>query len=90
MNFWESEIRIWKQNLVVKTCHQNLLKKINTQESAEMNISQIIKKIWKDQKNALKIQVAYAMSICEILLNLNNLCIQLSENIIKLSLTKII
>lgn len=52
------------------------------------NPKQIIKKIWKDRKNAPKIQVAYAMGVCEILLNPNNLCIQLSEDIIKPSLTK--
>lgn len=84
-NFRDSEIRNWKQNSVVKNCHRNLFK-LNAQ--SETNMSRIIKKIWKDRKNAPKIQVAYAISVCEILLNPNNLYIQLSEDIVKPSLIK--
>ena len=49
---------------------------------------QIIEKIWREKKNIPKIQIAYAISICEMLLNPNNLIIQVSEEIIKPKLAR--
>lgn len=51
-------------------------------------MSLIIKKLWKERKNAPKIHVAFAISICEMILNPNNQYVQLSEEIIKTSLMK--
>ena len=51
-------------------------------------MSKIIGKIWKDKRNAPKKQVAYAISVCEVILSLNNLIIQISEETTKHLLTK--
>jgi hypothetical protein len=84
-NSRDSEIRVWKQTQAVKFCHKNLFKKIDAEET---NMSLIIKKVWKDRKNAPKIHVAYAISVCELILNPNNQYIQITEEIIKPNLIK--
>ena len=78
----ETEIKKWKSSLVVKKCFNSLYKKINPSEP-ETFMSKIISKVWKDKKNASKVQVAFAMSICETILNPNNLDIQVNEDKIK-------
>ena len=51
-------------------------------------MSRILERVWKEKKNAPKIQIAFAMSICETILNPNNLIIQVCEEVIKLELEK--
>lgn len=54
-------------------------------------MSTIINQIWKpskDKSNKSKIQIAFAISVCEILLNPENLIITISEEIIKETLNK--
>jgi hypothetical protein len=46
-------------------------------------MSKIIGKIWKDKRNAPKKQVAYAISVCEAILNPNNLTVQINEETTK-------
>ena len=82
----ETEIRKWKDNLVVKGCFKRLLKKIKKDEP-ETYMSRIIQTLHK-RKVVSKIQIAYAISVCEVLLNPNNLHIQVSEPVIKSSLAK--
>src|SRR5579859_3280489 len=48
----------------------------------------IISKIWSAKKNAPKLHIAYAISICEFILNPSNLRIQVSEASIKSQITK--
>ncbi|CAB4440617.1 unnamed protein product [Rhizophagus irregularis] len=83
----ESEIHKWKGCPTVKICYGNLFKKIKNLDlkTYMLRILQILK-----GKNQLSnIQIAYyAISICEILLNLKNLHIQVTESIIKSILTK--
>ena len=73
--------------MAIKKCYKDLFKKINLQNS-ETKMFQIIEKIWREKKNTPKIQIAYAISICEMLLNPNNLIIQVSEEIIKPKLAR--
>ena len=46
------------------------------------------KKLWKDKKNALKNQIAYAISVCKVILNPNNLMVQINEETTKNLITK--
>jgi hypothetical protein len=82
----ESEIKKWKQSSA-KKCYAKLFNKIKP-HSTETYMSKIIGKIWKDKRNALKNQVAYAISVCEVILSPNNLIIQISEETTKHLLTK--
>ena len=71
----------------MKKCYVNLFKKVNLERS-ETNMSLILERVWKEKKNAPKIQIAFAMSICETVLNPNNLIIQVCEEVIKPKLEK--
>lgn len=54
-------------------------------------MSTIINQIWKpskDKSNKSKMQIAFVISVCEILLNPENLIITISEEIIKETLNK--
>src|SRR6266542_3469572 len=51
-------------------------------------MSRIIQTLRKRRKFLSKIQIAYAISVCEVLLNPHNLHIQVNESVIKLFLTK--
>lgn len=82
----ESEIRKWKESAAVKICHEKLFKKINSPDP-ETYISRILQ-ILKGRNHLSNIQIAYAISICQILLNPDNLYIQVTESVIKPILTK--
>ena|SRR5688572_3264109 len=82
----ESEIRKWKGSASVKICYKNLFKKINNPDP-ETYMSRILQ-ILKGKNQLSNIQIAYAISICEILLNPKNLHIQVTEFVIKPILTK--
>ena len=51
-------------------------------------MSKIIGKIWKDKRNAPKIQVSYTISVCEVILNPSNLTVQINEETTKHLITK--
>ncbi len=46
-------------------------------------MTQIIERVWLDTSERLVIQIAYTITICQILLNLNNDNIKISESIVK-------
>ena len=81
-NSTETQIKKWKSSAELKKCYNKLFKKISSSEP-ETYMSQIIGKLWKEKKNAPKIQIAFAISICETILNPNNLVIQVNEDKIK-------
>ncbi|GET57935.1 hypothetical protein GLOIN_2v1775615 [Rhizophagus irregularis DAOM 181602=DAOM 197198] len=82
----ESEIRKWKGTPAVKNCYGNLFKKIKNLDP-ETYMSRILQ-ILKGKNQLSNMQIAYAISICEIILNLKNLHIQVTESVIKPVLTK--
>jgi hypothetical protein len=86
-SFKESEIKAWKQKVAIGKCYDKLFKKISP-NGHETYMTKIIGKVWKDKRNAPKKQVAYAISVCEMILNPNNLYIQVNEDIIKPLITK--
>ncbi|PKK59738.1 hypothetical protein RhiirC2_794395 [Rhizophagus irregularis] len=82
----ESEIRKWKGSPTVKICYSNLFKKIKNPDP-ETYMSRILQ-ILKGRNQLSNMQIAYAISICEIILNPKNLHIQVTESVIKPVLTK--
>ena len=85
-NATESEIILWKKNGIVEQCHQKLFKKMNRDDTY---MSQIINRTWKkNKKKATKVQIAFAMSICDTLFNPSNKHVQISEEILKEKLRK--
>ncbi len=46
-------------------------------------MTQIIEKVWPDASERLAIQIAYTITVCQILLDLNNNNIKISESIAK-------
>ncbi|UZO16049.1 uncharacterized protein OCT59_007446 [Rhizophagus irregularis] len=82
----ESEIRKWKGSPAVKNCYGNLFKKIKNPD-LETYMSRILQ-ILKGKNQLSNMQIAYAISICEIILNPKNLHIQVTESVIKPVLTK--
>jgi hypothetical protein len=83
----ETDIKEWKENPAVKSCFDKLFKKINSLDP-ETYMSRIIQTLRKGKKIVSNIQIAYAISICEVVLNPRNLDIQISEKLIKPILTK--
>ena len=59
-----SQIQGWKNNSTVKECYSKLFKKVNPDQPTTY-MSQIVEKLRKENKNPSKIQIAYAISICE-------------------------
>lgn len=73
-----SEIRDWKQMPAVKKCYKSLFRKINPDLPATY-MSKIVEKLRKDDKKPSKIQIAYAISICEVYLCPDNPTIQIND-----------
>src|SRR5581483_2107465 len=86
-NAMPNEISGWKRNPVVKKCYKLLFKKTND-EDPETYMTKIINKIWKHKKDVPKIQIAYAISVCETILNPKILRIQISEQFVKPKILK--
>ena len=83
----ESTIKRWKNDPSVKLCHKKLFKKVNS-SGPETYMSQIIKSLGKGRKAVSQMQIAFAISICELILNPYNSDIQINETVIKPILTK--
>ena len=77
-----------KKNQNVAKCYKNLFKRETADDSATY-MTRIIDKVWR-QKNIHppKVHIAYAISVCEFLLNLSNQKVQVSEASIKFNITK--
>src|SRR2546421_7297202 len=82
-----SEIRQWKSNPIVASCHNKLFKKIVVEEPTTF-MSKILDRLFPSKKSAPKIYVAYAISVCEYILNPSNQQIQVSESAIKFLISK--
>ena len=51
-------------------------------------MTKIIEKIWRERQNALKVQISFAISICETYLDLTNQIVQMNEHTMKPKITK--
>src|SRR5205814_1899856 len=82
-----SKIRQWKSNPIVASCHNKLFKKIVVEEPTTF-MSKILDRLFPSKKSTPKIYVAYAISVCEYILNPSNQQIQVSESAIKFLISK--
>jgi len=82
-----ADIRHWKSHPGVKECFTKLFKKIDPLET-DTYMTKILDLTWKDKKQTPKNQIAFAISICQVILNPNNLFITISEEAVKLTLLK--
>lgn len=80
-NATPAEIHQWKSTTFVQNCYNNLFQPIT--EGGVAYITRIIERVWPDQTKRTDVQMAYAVSICQTLLDPNNDNIQLSKSIIK-------
>ena len=69
------------------SCHNKLFKKIVVEEPTTF-MSKILDRLFPSKKSAPKIYVAYAISVCEYILNPSNQQIQVSESTIKFLISK--
>jgi hypothetical protein len=84
----EEDIKRWKGDPAVENCYKKLFKKIKN-SNHETYMSKIVQKLRKTGRNKVTtIQIAYAISVCEILLNPKNLHIQIKDDAIKQVLEK--
>ena len=82
-----SSIKGWKEDPDTKSCYAKLFKKIK-QDNPTTFMARIIEKIFKERRNAPKVQIAFAISICETYLNPDEQSIQINEVEMKLKITK--
>ncbi|RHZ81391.1 hypothetical protein Glove_120g107 [Diversispora epigaea] len=82
-----SEIAAWKKKLAVSNCFRKLFEKIEDDEN-DTYMTKIIKNVWPKKKNIPNLQIAWAISISEIFLNLKNEVIKMSEEIIQPALAR--
>lgn len=87
-NAKESEIKTWKSHATVKDCYRKLFKKIDPVKP-ETYMSKILNNLWKGgKKNGPRVQIAFAISVCETVLDPNNTFVSINEDIIKPILKK--
>jgi hypothetical protein len=88
MNSTSSELSKWKKG-AAKECYKKLFEPISEHEGQTITyMSRILEKVWTDSDKASEISVAFAIGICEELLNPNNESIQITEETIKDKLRK--
>ncbi|RHZ44979.1 hypothetical protein Glove_701g6 [Diversispora epigaea] len=82
-----SKISAWKKNLAISNSFRKLFDKVEEDEE-DTYMTRIIKNVWPKKKNIPNLQIAWVISIAEIILNPNNENIKISEEIIKPVLLK--
>lgn len=83
----EVSVREWKVRPEVRQCYKKLFKKIS-EDQPSTYMTKIIEKVWKEKRNAPKVQIAFAISICEVYLNPDNQVIQISEQVMDSKIRK--
>ncbi|RHZ87746.1 hypothetical protein Glove_30g67 [Diversispora epigaea] len=82
-----SKISAWKKNPAISNSFQKLFDKVE-EDKEDTYMTRIIKNVWPKKKNIPNLQIAWVISIAEIILNPNNENIKISEEIIKPVLLK--
>lgn len=82
-----SEIQEWKARPEVARSFSKLFKKVKADQPKTF-MKKIVDKVWRESKNAPKIQIAFAISISETYLDPKNQAIQMNENLIKPKIMK--
>ena len=82
-----SQVQDWKKKLEVRECHSKLFKKISDDQPTTF-MTKIIERLWRERRNAPKIQIAFAISICQTYLDPTNQIIQMNEYVMKPKILK--
>ena len=77
-------INRWKNSTNVRICYDNLYKPTTESEDESVTyIMRIVEKVFVDSKSVTDAQIAYIMSVCELILDPDNENIQINESTIK-------
>lgn len=90
MNTTSSDLRKWKDG-AAKACYNKLFEPIDPVSDEENQVtymSRILEKVWTDSDKASNVSIAFAISVCEELLNPENESIQITEEVLKYKLKK--
>ena len=84
-NASSTEIHNWKALDSVKQCFDRLYKPFNNdgQPGSPSYLSRILEKLFPDSKYVPKPQIAYAVSVCKVILDPDNEIIQVNSKIMK-------
>lgn len=87
MNTSSSDLSKWKSG-AAKECFKKLFEPISGDDNQVTYMSRILEKVWSDSDKASEISIAFAISVCEELLNPENEGIQIKEEVLKYKLKK--
>ena len=82
-----ADVAAWKNSIKTKQCYKKLFKPINDATPNETYILKILGKVWPGVLPS-NIKVAYAITVCEIMLSQHFEKLTMSENIVKDRLNK--
>ena len=88
MNFFPSEVEEWKKNKNIMKSYKKLFRRMVADDSSSTFMSKIIDKVWPAKKNTPKVHIAYAISVCQFILDLLNQKVQVSEALLKFKIVK--
>jgi hypothetical protein len=82
------EVATWKASSKTRLCYRKLFRSINTlEDSGETHMQKILSKLWPSEMPS-NIKVAYAISVCQIMLSSHYERLIMSEEIVKNRLKK--
>lgn len=81
------EIRKWKIGPAAY-CRKRLFEPLSSLEPDITYMSKILEKVWADPDKVTNISIAFAISVCDLLLNPKNQNIQINEDALKATLKK--
>lgn len=87
MNTSPSDLNKWKVEHA-KACYMKLFSHISEEDKQVTYMSKILEKVWSDADKASETSIAFAISICEAILNPNNESIQIKEEVLRKKLRK--
>jgi hypothetical protein len=90
MNTTSSDLSKWK-NGAAKSCYEKLFEQIDPYSEEDNKItymSKILEKVWTNSDKASNSSVAFAIGVCEELLNPDNESIQITGDVLKYKLKK--
>ena len=87
MNTSSSDLSKWKSG-AAKECYKKLFEPISKDDDQVTYMSRILKKVWTNSDRAFNALIAFAISVCEELLNPGKESIQITEEVLKYKLRK--
>jgi hypothetical protein len=77
-----AEINRWKSTPNVKRCYENLFRPMS-EDTIVSYMARILERLWPDSTTASQAQMAYAIGVCQVVLNPNNKHIRITKKVIK-------